>query len=45
MQRIAVKAKLNSKVQKIETAFDGSLVVRVKAPPVDGKVNEELIKS
>ncbi|HEY9861797.1 MAG TPA: DUF167 domain-containing protein [Candidatus Obscuribacterales bacterium] len=44
MQRIVVKVKPNSKVQKIETATDGSLVVHVKAPPVDGKANDELIK-
>ncbi len=44
MQRIVVKVKPNSKVQKIEAATDGSFVVHVKAPPVDGKANHELIK-
>ncbi|MBW4489308.1 MAG: DUF167 domain-containing protein [Trichocoleus desertorum ATA4-8-CV12] len=41
MQRIVVKVRPDSKVQKIETASDGSLVVHVKAPPVDGKANIE----
>ncbi len=39
-----VKVKPNSKVQKIEEEADGSLTVRLKSPPVDGKANEELIK-
>jgi hypothetical protein len=39
-----VKVKPNSKVQKIEEEADGSLSVRLKSPPVDGKANEELIK-
>lgn len=39
-----VKVKPNSKVQKIEEQADGSLTVRLKSPPVDGKANEELIK-
>ncbi|MBW4502881.1 MAG: DUF167 domain-containing protein [Scytonema hyalinum WJT4-NPBG1] len=39
-----VKVKPNSKIQKIEEQADGSLSVRLKSPPVDGKANEELIK-
>ncbi|NWF60766.1 MAG: DUF167 domain-containing protein [Fischerella sp.] len=39
-----VKVKPNSKVQKIEEVADGSLIVYLKSPPVDGKANEELIK-
>ncbi len=39
-----VKVKPNSKVQKIEESVDGSLIVHLKSPPVDGKANEELIK-
>jgi hypothetical protein len=39
-----VKVKPNSKIQKIEEQPDGSLSVRLKSPPVDGKANEELIK-
>ncbi|MEB3355550.1 MAG: DUF167 domain-containing protein [Synechococcales bacterium] len=43
MTKIQVKAKPNSKVQDIQTAADGSLVVRLKSPPTDGKANAELI--
>ncbi|BAZ31531.1 hypothetical protein NIES4074_40040 [Cylindrospermum sp. NIES-4074] len=39
-----VKVKPNSKQQKIEQQPDGSLIVHLKSPPVDGKANEELIK-
>ena len=39
-----VKVKPNSKIQKIEEQADGSLSVRLKSPPIDGKANEELIK-
>ena len=39
-----VKVKPNSKQQKIEEQLDGSLIVYLKSPPVDGKANEELIK-
>ena len=39
-----VKVKPNSKQQKIEELVDGSLIVHLKSPPVDGKANEELIK-
>ncbi|WP_071839332.1 DUF167 domain-containing protein [Nodularia spumigena] len=28
----------------MEEQTDGSLIVRLKSPPVDGKANEELIK-
>lgn len=39
-----VKVKPNSKRQKIEELADGSLIIHLKSPPVDGKANEELIK-
>ena len=39
-----VKVKPNSKQQKIEEQADGSLIIHLKSPPVDGKANEELIK-
>lgn len=39
-----VKVKPNSKEQKIEEQSDGSLTVKLKSPPIDGKANEELIK-
>ncbi len=39
-----VKVKPNSKRQNVEEAADGSLIVHLKSPPVEGKANEELIK-
>jgi uncharacterized protein len=40
-----VKVKPNSKTPKIIEEEDGSLTVYLKSPPVDGKANEELIKT
>ena len=42
--KIKVTVKANSKQQKIEESADGSLIVRLKSPPVDGKANRELIE-
>ncbi|MDJ0723685.1 MAG: DUF167 domain-containing protein [Prochloraceae cyanobacterium] len=42
--KIQVKVKPNSKEQKVEKSTDGSLIVRLKSPPVDGKANKELIE-
>ncbi|MFM2063063.1 MAG: hypothetical protein RLZZ507_2733 [Cyanobacteriota bacterium] len=39
-----VKVKPNSQQQKITEQEDGSLIIHLKSPPVDGKANEELIK-
>jgi uncharacterized protein (TIGR00251 family) len=39
-----VKVKPNAKRNSIEESADGSLIVHLKSPPVDGKANEELIK-
>lgn len=39
-----VKVKPNAKQQRIEEAIDGSLIVHLKSPPVEGKANVELIK-
>jgi uncharacterized protein (TIGR00251 family) len=44
IKTLRVKVKPNSKKQTIQTAEDGSLVVSIKSPPIDGKANEELIK-
>ena len=41
---IQVKVKPNSKQQKIEEAGDGSFIVRLKSPPIDGKANKELVE-
>ncbi len=43
--QIRVKVKPNSKAPKIIEEEDGSLTVYLKSPPVDGKANEELIKT
>ena len=40
---VRVKAKPNSRQQKIIEEPDGALSVHLKSPPVDGKANEELI--
>ena len=42
--QINIKVKPNSKEQKIIEETDGSLIIRLKSPPVDGKANKELIK-
>ncbi len=42
--RKLVKVKPNSKQQKVIYAEDGSLIVHLKSPPVDGKANQELIE-
>ncbi|MEC4986074.1 MAG: DUF167 domain-containing protein [Oscillatoria sp. PMC 1068.18] len=41
--KIQVKVKPNSKNQQIVSASDGSMLVRLKSPPRDGKANQELI--
>ncbi len=41
--KIQVKVKPNSKQQKIEQSADGSWIIRLKSPPVNGKANQELI--
>ncbi|MGV0029202.1 DUF167 domain-containing protein [Phormidesmis priestleyi] len=44
MEIIQVKVKPNSSQQKIEIQEDGTLIVFLRSPPIDGKANEELIK-
>ncbi len=39
----AIKVKPNAKQQKVMLADDGSLIVWLKSPPIDGKANTELI--
>jgi uncharacterized protein (TIGR00251 family) len=41
--KIQVQVKLKSKQESIEV-FEDHLVVRVKAPPVDGKANIRIIE-
>ncbi len=40
---IEVKVKPNSKQSKVETDEEGALIAFVKAQPIDGKANAELI--
>ena len=41
--KLQVQVKPNSKQQQIEAAADGSLIVRLKSLPLEGKANQELI--
>ena len=43
MKTIRVRVKPNARASGLEQLDDDSYVARVKAPPVDGKANEELI--
>jgi hypothetical protein len=43
MATIRVKVKPNARASSLTSAADGSFVAQVKAPPVDGKANAELI--
>lgn len=40
--KISVLAKTTSSVESVEQLEDGSYVVRVRVPPVDGKANERI---
>jgi uncharacterized protein (TIGR00251 family) len=44
MRTIQVKVKPNSRETALEEGADGLWLARIKAPPVDGKANRELIK-
>lgn len=43
MRTIQVKVKPNSRETTFEEGMDGIWLARIKAPPVDGKANRELI--
>jgi hypothetical protein len=43
MTTIRVKVKPNSRVGTLERGSDGVWLARLKAPPVDGKANAELV--
>jgi len=40
---IEVKVKPNARGSMLEQSADGQWVAQIKAPPVDGRANEELI--
>lgn len=42
--KIGVLVKPNSKKEGVTTNEDGTLTVRVNAPPVDGKANKRVIE-
>ena len=43
MKAMQVKVKPNSRECALEELSDGTWLARVKAPPVDGKANKELV--
>jgi len=43
MPTIQVRVKPGSRVSALAAVADGTYVAQVKAPPVDGKANEELV--
>ena len=43
MRTLRVRVKPNARTPGVDEEPDGTLVVRVKAPPVDGKANAELV--
>lgn len=42
--KVSVSVKPNSRKEMVEVQGDGSLIVRVNAPPVDGKANERVVE-
>lgn len=44
MSILSVKVKPNAKQQTVRQEPDGSFVIHLKSPPVDGKANAELIQ-
>ena len=44
MRRVlSVKVKPNARASRLEELADGSWIAHLKAPPIDGKANAELI--
>lgn len=42
--KVSVAVKPNSKKESVTQNEDGSLTVRVNAPPIDGKANQRVIE-
>jgi len=42
--KFTVKVKTNSRKNEVKRAEDGSLIIFVTVPPVEGKANEKLIQ-
>jgi uncharacterized protein YggU (UPF0235/DUF167 family) len=43
-RRLVVKVTPRARVSSLEQAADGTWVARLRAPPVDGKANAELLR-
>ncbi|TAL13578.1 MAG: DUF167 domain-containing protein [Aquabacterium sp.] len=43
MRTLQLKVKPNARASVLEQQADGTWLAQIKAPPVDGKANEELI--
>ena len=41
---LQIRVKPNSRASLLEQSADGTWIARVKAPPVDGKANAELVE-
>lgn len=44
MKTIQVKVKPNARASQLEQLADGTWLAQLKAPPVDGKANAELVR-
>ena len=44
MKTLSIKVKPRSRESSLTAGPDGQWIARLKAPPVDGKANQELIK-
>ncbi len=44
MEKITVQVKPNSRRESVEVQPDGSYLVRVNAPPVEGRANERVLE-
>ncbi|MBC87126.1 MAG: hypothetical protein CL677_08080 [Bdellovibrionaceae bacterium] len=42
--KINVQVKTRSKIESVEKQLDGSYLVRVNVPPVEGKANKRIIE-
>lgn len=43
--RIIIRVKPNSRQESLEKVSDGEFIVRVKAPPQEGRANDAVIKA
>ena len=44
MMKLRITVKPNAKKNEISRAADGTLVIRVAVPPIEGKANEKVIE-